>query len=90
MLFSLIEMIVIVAFVIVMVVYVMKVELLDHSLIFVSKLGVVLSFVVQVIRGVELWIFNAEEKAHYYEFLGAVVFLVILFMFNVLDVYNNS
>jgi len=49
----------------------------DISMSFIPKLTLILLFIISVIRGVELFIYQRRTKAYYYEFTGAVFFILL-------------
>ena len=80
-LFLIIEIISIVAFAVIGFVYINLADPVHFSRTFTTKLMVVLFFTVEVIRGLELWTSNREEKSYYYHSLGATMFLALFLVF---------
>ena len=80
-LFLITEIISIIAFTVIGIVYIDFAEPAHFSRTFIPKLIVVLFFTQQVIRGLELWAFNREEKSYYYQTLGATMFLALFLVF---------
>ena len=80
-LFSMIEIISIIAFAVIGIVYINIADPGHFSRTFIPKLIAVLFFTLQVIRGLELWTFNREEKSYYHQSLGATVFLALFLVF---------
>ena len=80
-LFLITEIISIIAFTVIGIVYLNLAEPAHFSRTFIPKLIVVLHFTLQVIRGLELWAFNREEKSYYYQSLGATMFLALFLVF---------
>ena len=74
-LFLITEIISIVAFTVIAIVYINLTDPANFSRTFIPKLIAVQFFTVQVIRGLELWTFNGEEKSYYYQLFGAPMFL---------------
>ena len=80
-LFLITEFISIIAFTVIGIVYLNLAEPAHFSQTFIPKLLVVLFFTQEVIRGLELWAFNREEKSYYYQSLGATTFLALFLVF---------
>lgn len=80
-LFLIAEIIAIIAFTVTSIVYINIAVPTHFSPTFIPKLTLVFLFVLQVIRGLELWMFNREEKLYYYQYLAAALFLIIFFVF---------
>ncbi|WP_438311533.1 DUF4181 domain-containing protein [Sporosarcina sp. FA9] len=79
--FLIAEIIAIIAFTVISIVYIDIALPTNFSPTFIPKLTFVFLFVIQVIRGLELWVFNREEKLYYYQSLGAALFLIMFFIF---------
>lgn len=86
-LFLTLEVITIIIFIVISIFYTNNVDPPQYSLTFLPKLSIIVLFTVQVIRGIELWIFNRKEKSYYYQFLGAITHLIFLLVLCFSDVY---
>jgi|SRR5690625_3840086 len=76
-LFLFLEAITISGFIIFFLTYMNHLGTNDIPMSFIPKLTLVLLFVISVIRGVELFIYQRRTKAYYYDFTGAALFLLL-------------
>lgn len=53
----------------------------EPSPTFISSLTLLLLFILSMIRGAEIWNNNRNDKAYYYEFTGALMFILLFFLF---------
>lgn len=80
-LFLIVEIIAITAFVVISIIYINISDPAHFSLTFIPKLTFVVLFIVEIIRGMELWMFNRDERSYYYRSLGAAMFLTTFLLF---------
>ena len=86
-LFLTLEYISIVTFAVTSIIYINRYDSIDFSPTFIPKLSIILFFVIQLIRGSELFVLNNEKKSHYYPYLGSVMLLVVFFYLNYVESY---
>jgi len=86
-LFLTLEYISIATFAVISIIYMNRLDSIDFSPTFIPKLSIILFFVIQLIRGSELFVFNDEEKSYYYPYLGSVLLLVVFFYLNYVESY---
>lgn len=76
-LFLFLEAITVSGFIIFFLTYMNHLSTNDFPMSFIPKLTLILLFVISIIRGVELYIYQRRTKAYYYEFTGAALFILL-------------